>query len=333
MKRANISDVAKEVGVSATTISRFLNGEFNKMSPSTKEEIENAIEKLNYRPFSSAREMRTDSTKTIGVIVGDTSNIFSSLLFTGIYDIFQPFEYSVLLLNANNSEKEEQRGINRLLSQRVDGLIIQPSQKKFKSYQNIIDSDTPLVMVDREVYEQPLKVNKVITNNFNSSSDMVLELDKKNYKRIILICNIKIISAQTPRIKGFDEIAKKKNIQVEILNVNNHTDEWFKNNLFQMIKKNNYKTVLVTLMGPLLFKALSFCKEFNLAFPEDIGILSFDDWDWSKFVHNGIDLIEQNPLEIGKKAGKNLYKYIHNDLENMKSVDVIPAKRVFGNSL
>ncbi|MGY3744847.1 LacI family DNA-binding transcriptional regulator [Oenococcus kitaharae] len=333
MKHVNIFDVAKETGVSATTVSRFLNGDFNKMSVATKEKIENTIKRLNYRPFSSARDLRTKNTKTIGVIVGNTSNIFSSLLFTGIYEIFQPFEYSVLLLNANNSGKEEQRGIDRLLSQRVDGFIIQPSQKKFSSYQNIIDSGTPLVMVDRETDRQPATINKVITNNYIASSEMVLELDQRNYKRIILICNIKVISAQTPRINGFVDTAKKKNIYVETINVAGHTDNWFEDNLYQMIQSGSYQTALVTLMGPLLFKVLAFCKRFNLAFPRDVGLLSFDDWNWSQFVDNGIDLIEQSPLDIGRKAGINLYHSIQHDLKNMRSIDIVPVKRVQGGSL
>ncbi|MFT8470696.1 LacI family DNA-binding transcriptional regulator [Oenococcus sp.] len=333
MKHVNIFDVAKETGVSATTVSRFLNGDFNKMSAATKEKIENTIKRLNYRPFSSARDLRTKNTKTIGVIVGNTSNIFSSLLFTGIYEIFQPFEYSVLLLNANNSGKEEQRGIDRLLSQRVDGFIIQPSQKKFSSYQNIIDAGTPLVMVDRETDRQPATINKVITNNYIASSEMVLELDQRNYKRIILICNIKVISAQTPRINGFVDTAKKKNICVETINVAGHTDNWFEDNLYQMIQSGSCQTALVTLMGPLLFKVLAFCKRFNLAFPRDVGLLSFDDWNWSQFVDNGIDLIEQSPLDIGRKAGINLYHNIQHDLKNMRSIDIVPAKRVYGGSL
>ncbi|EHN58668.1 LacI family transcriptional regulator [Oenococcus kitaharae DSM 17330] len=303
------------------------------MSVATKEKIENTIKRLNYRPFSSARDLRTKNTKTIGVIVGNTSNIFSSLLFTGIYEIFQPFEYSVLLLNANNSGKEEQRGIDRLLSQRVDGFIIQPSQKKFSSYQNIIDSGTPLVMVDRETDRQPATINKVITNNYIASSEMVLELDQRNYKRIILICNIKVISAQTPRINGFVDTAKKKNIYVETINVAGHTDNWFEDNLYQMIQSGSYQTALVTLMGPLLFKVLAFCKRFNLAFPRDVGLLSFDDWNWSQFVDNGIDLIEQSPLDIGRKAGINLYHSIQHDLKNMRSIDIVPVKRVQGGSL
>ncbi|EHN59784.1 LacI family DNA-binding transcriptional regulator [Oenococcus kitaharae] len=332
MKRATISDVAKEVGVSATTISHYLNGRFNKMSPETKEAVKQAIKRLQYRPFSSARDMRQQHTKMIGVIVADTTNMFSSLLFTGIYNFFQPLGYSVLLLNANNSGREEGVGIDRLLSQRVDGFIIQASRRHFRSYKNIVDAGTALVFADREVDGQPAYISKVVTNNFASSYNLGSEAAKRGYTRLILVCRIKNISAQSPRIAGFRSAAADFHEQVSMINIFGHDDLWLQKELLAMTADKTQRTLLVALMGPILFKILSFCREFKVAFPQDVGLLSFDDWNWSRFVADGIDLMEQDPMEMGRQSAMNLHQSLLDGPDKKGKAVVVAAKRVYGGS-
>ncbi|MDN6899941.1 LacI family DNA-binding transcriptional regulator [Oenococcus sicerae] len=333
MKHATISDVAKEVGVSATTISSFLNGRYNKMSSATRRKINDTIVQMNYRPFASARDMRSRQTKTIAVIMGDTSNLFSSFLFTGIYNVFQPLGYSVLLLNVSNAAREEDQGIDRLLAQRVDGLIIQPSQGNFKAYEKILKNATPLVMVDRECQDQPTSVAKVVTNNFSSSLELGVELGNRGYQSIVLICRIKAISAQTQRINGFQKAAEANRVHIQVINTDGHDDSWLAKQLSKAMGNRQQKTVFVTLMGPLLFKLLTFFKKNHLTFPIDAGLLSFDDWDWSQFVGDGIDLMEQNPMEMGRRAGKLLYQAINQENDPDLIVDQVPAKRIAGSSL
>ncbi|KAL3947267.1 LacI family DNA-binding transcriptional regulator [Lentilactobacillus hilgardii] len=330
MKSVTISDVAKAAGVSVTTVSRFINNNYDKMSKDTKTKIEMTINKLNYRPSASARRMRTNKSKMIGLIVGDISNVFSSLLFSGIYQILQPLGYSVLLLNTNNSVDEENKGINRLLEHQVDGLIIQPSQNDFKNYHFILDAGVPLVTVDRYVKNQPKSIGKVTTDNFEASQKMAIELVKYGYRKVILISRLTVnTSAQIPRIKGFSS-SFQHTINIDVYN---HSDEWMKNEIVKHIDYQNEKTALVSLMGPLLFKILGVINSLNLHFPDQIGLTSFDDWNWAQYVNGGIDLIQQNPLEMGESAAEILIKTMEEKTSQNIEPTIIQAKRVQGNSL
>lgn len=332
MKNVTISDVAKAAGVSVTTISRYLNGNFSKMSSETKAKITTTIQQLNYHPSASARKMRTNQSKMIGVIVGDVSNVFSSLLFSGIYEILQPRDYSVLLLNANNSASEERQGINRLLEQEIDGLIIQPSQPDFKDYQVILKNHVPMVTVDREVGNQPATVGKVVTNNFQASRQFGAELIQAGYAQLLLVSSTTVpISAQVPRIKGFKDSVKETASRVIELNLAGHTDDWLSQQIRHYLNQGK-KTVVVSLMGPLLFKTLTAFQKLQLTFPDQIGLASFDDWDWSKFVSDGIDLMQQDPKEIGRAAAKTLLATIKEPKAVTPATQLIPATRVLGHS-
>jgi LacI family kdg operon repressor len=136
-QHVTISDVAKAAGVSVTTVSRYLNGHYQKMSAQTKERIDATINQLHYVPAASARRLRQTQSHLVGVLVGDIANHFSSLLSKGIYDILQPAGYDVLLMNTNNSQEMEKKALDDLYQQRVDGIIVQPNSRSFEQYQSI----------------------------------------------------------------------------------------------------------------------------------------------------------------------------------------------------
>ncbi len=333
MKKITISDVAKAANVSVTTVSRYLNGNFAKMSVETQTKIADVIQKLNYHPSASARRLRTHSSKIIGVIVGDISNVFSSLLFSGIYEVLQPQHYSVLLFNANNAAKEERQGINQLLEQQVDGLIIQPSQPTFKHYQFLTKAHMPLVTADRDLSDQPADIGQVMTNNFEASFKFANEMIAANYQQILLISRTTVaISAQVPRIEGFKAAGRQANVPIIELNLAGHPDDWLSDQLNLYAAHSNKRTIVVSLMGPLLFNTLSTLRTLNLTFPDQIGLASFDDWNWSQFVGDGIDLMQQNPNEIGRQAAKVLLATINGEGTPKDGATLIPATRVRGGS-
>lgn len=82
-QHVTIKEVAKQAGVSVTTVSRYLNGRYERMSAATKEKVAATIKKLNYAPAASARRMRQDQSHLVGLLVGDVGNPFSTMLAKG----------------------------------------------------------------------------------------------------------------------------------------------------------------------------------------------------------------------------------------------------------
>lgn len=310
-KNVTIADVAKSANVSVTTVSRYLNGNYKKMSPKTRSTIKETIQKLNYAPKASARKMRTDYSKMVGVIVADISNVFSSLLFKGIYDVLQPAGYDVLLMNSNNSNVEESNEIQRLFSQQVDGLILQPNSKTFEPYEIIQKSDLPMVTVDREIKDLPTSIDKVVSCNFDSSYQLGNYLRDKGYNNIVTVSRtLAEISAQGPRIEAFKQSADVGLMRYDNIETKNMTVGELTKQLSNKIESQSGKTAVISLMGPLLFDLLSIFKKLKVKFPNDIGLVSFDDWNWSQYVNDGVFLLRQQPELIGKIAATQLLDQI-----------------------
>lgn len=311
MTKATISDIAREAGVSVTTVSRFINGHYHKMSLETRTRLQSTVDRMNYHPSASARRMRQSETHVVGLIVGDISNVFSSLLFKGIYNALQPAGYDVMLMNSNNDLAQERDEIGRLLSQQVDGLIIQPNARNISAYQSIISSGTPLVLIDREVEDCPVTIGSVVSDNKDSCYCLGKHLSRLGYQRIILFSRIRSqVSAQTSRVQGFMDSAAEHGTCVSHIEVGTHGAEWLVNKMREVLGNAKDRTVVVSLMGPLLFDILEALTQLDVKYPEDIGLVSFDDWRWSKFVQHGIYLIEQDSQGLGRVAAENLLERI-----------------------
>lgn len=331
-KTITIKEVAQVAGVSVTTVSRYLNGNLGKMSDATQRRIGRVIKDLGYRPSAAAKNMRSGSTHIIGVVVGDISNVFASMLFTGMYKTLQPRGYSVMLLNADNDADAERDCVEKLLEQNVDGLIIQPSRNDFEDYYPIVNANTPLAFVDRYVASTPSSAIHVTSDNADASRNMCKELSFRGYERIVVIRSTTVdTSAQMPRMRAIIDESAALGIDLSIMDLNGRSDDWLADSL-RTLKKDPRKTVVVSLMGPLLLRVLAAARSTGTRFPEDLGMLSFDDWEWGQYVGHGIDLILQDPEAIGRQAAQALLDVINGNPPARNEI-VVPTKRVPGHSL
>jgi len=333
MKNVTIADVAREAGVSVTTISRYLNGNYKKMSSQTKQVIEKTIARLHYTPKTSARRMRQSHSKMVGVIVSDISNVFSSLLFKGIYDVLQPAGYDVILMNSNNSLTEEANELRRLFAQQVDGLILQPNARQFTPYRSIQENHLPLVTVDRMLDQQPDTVTAVYSSNFDATYQLGSTLQQRGYQQIISLSRtLAENSAQVSRITGFKAFANQSNLSYTNVETADYSNQDLQRLFNQRIKQNTQKTAVISLMGPLLFDLLEVLKGSHFSFPQDLGLISFDDWSWSQYVNNGIYLLQQQPDAMGNLAAQSLLNQIEQSM-NPGGTIYVPVKTIVKDSI
>ena len=325
-QHVTISDVAKAAGVSITTVSRYLNGRYQKMSAQTKERIDATIKELHYVPAASARRLRQTQSHLVGVLVGDIANHFSSLLSKGIYDVLQPAGYDVLLMNTNNSQEMEKKALNDLYQQRVDGIIVQPNSRSFDQYQSVLRNQIPLVLVDREVDDQPLTVGKVTSANFDASYRLGRKLGSRGYQNVITVSSrFAEASGQHPRIKGFQLAAAETGLTYRNIEIKGHDDDWLARELTRVMGQLSGRTVVISLMGPTLFTLLKIFKHEKVTFPKDLGLISFDDWSWSQYVgEDGIFLLRQDMELMGNLAAQKLLNQIesHSMISDTSSLPV-----------
>jgi LacI family transcriptional regulator len=146
-----IEDVANAAGVSKSTVSRVLNGEYTYIRDNTRIKVQKAIADLGFRPNSVARSLTSKRTQTIGVLVSDVSNPFYSDVVHGVEDIAIDQSYNVFLGNINYDQQRGMALIRSLIDRRVDGILIMSSTTSDEWLDELDRNNIPVVVLDWDI--------------------------------------------------------------------------------------------------------------------------------------------------------------------------------------
>ena len=122
---ATIKDIARETGLGLATISSYLNG--GNVREKNRIKIEAAIEKLHFEVNETARGLKTNKTKIIGIVIPELNNIFCAEIISEAEDILRQNGYATMLCDCRSDEHREAEAVEFLLHKRVDGLLIMPT--------------------------------------------------------------------------------------------------------------------------------------------------------------------------------------------------------------
>ena len=179
--RVGIKQVAERAGVSATTVSHVVN-KTRYVSPEVEKRVNDAIKELNYTPNIMARGLRTNTVKTVAVIVQEASTPFFSRVVDEISDVLYKEGYSLLLCTARGKVNDELNVVRSMLQQQVCGIILAPQQMDF-DYRTLCPSkDFPLVFVDCKTKFVPC--NAVTCDNYQVSYNAIKSLIQKGHTNI-----------------------------------------------------------------------------------------------------------------------------------------------------
>lgn len=326
-EKITISDVALEAEVSKTTLSRYLNGEFNRMSAETKERIREVIEELDYKPNPQARGLKTKKSYLIGLVVADILSYYSSLLIKGLQNALKNTDYQLLIMTADNSKEEEQEVIEKLLTQNVDGLILQPSTAELKNYETVIEAGTPTVLIDRLLDEK--KWPTVQSNNREITSELINHIADLGYEKIVHISTpLEDISPRVERYKAVKETAEAREMAFEFIEVSDDIQPL--TTYFEQDDRTK-KTALFAASRNNLYEVIKAITKLNLTIPDDYGVCGYDDWYLAEGIAPGITVVEQDLGTITNHLVEILMKSM-NDEKSTETI-IVPAKINYRNSL
>ncbi|NRT79000.1 LacI family DNA-binding transcriptional regulator [Clostridium beijerinckii] len=328
-KNVTISDVAAYVGVSKTTISRYLNKNFEFMSQETQEKIDEAIKVLKYRPNRIAQTLKAKNSNIIGVTIADIGNPFSSLLIKGINDVCRANNYQLLVTNADNLAEREKENIESLLDSQVDGLLVNTTGNNYKYLEEFKDSDNfkPIVLLDRFI--NPLIYDSVTMNNAEVTKNILDELLKNDYDHYVYFSeDINGISSRLERKKAMEEfLSRNVNTSGETNIIKKNDIKEIKERIENILNKNKDKNICFFANNDEILKVLIECLyDLNIRIGVDIGIFGFADEKWARLIGPGITSIDENPYEMGERAAKLLFERIDGSRKDDFVLEEIPVK-------
>ena len=209
--QVTIKDIARELGISPSTVSRALK-DHPDISPKTKKVVNELAERLNYQPNIVALSLRQSKTNTIGVIIPEIVHFFFSTIISGIEDVAYSAGYNVILAQSNESEAREMSDLKALFNSRVDGLLMSVSRETstYDHIEAILAKGMPIVFFDR-VYNNP-KLSKVIVDDFAGAKEATLHLIRQGCRRIAHLEGPPNLEISKQRLEGYRQALEENGI-------------------------------------------------------------------------------------------------------------------------
>lgn len=333
-KQATIKDIAREIGVSPSTVSRALN-DHPAISAATKEKIKAKAKELKYEPNIVALSLKNRSTKTIGVVIPELIHFFFSSVISGIEDVAYDNGYTVMVCQSNESHDKEVKDVMALLSHRVDGLLISQAKEieNNEHYDEIQERGVPLIFFDRKA--DNVIAPSIIIDDTLAAYGATNHLIDRGCNSILHIGNNLNMPISKSRVEGYKNALKESRKEInEDLIIDCPSSE----------QNDSYSKILSLLEGGLKIDgifasndllaigAIKALKQFGLRIPEDVAVVGFSNWNFCDMVDPPLSSVDQPGKEMGRKAMLRLLKMIKDDEENQNDVTILETKLIVRKS-
>jgi LacI family transcriptional regulator len=305
-------DVAALAGVALKTVSRVVNSEPG-VSPELEARVRRAIEELNYRRDANAATLRRlgRKTLTIGLVLEDVSNPFSSALHRAIEDAAR--ERGVLLFAGSCDEDpdRERELIGSFRERRVDGIIVVPASHDHAYLHDERRSGTALVFVDRPASH--LDADSVVSDNVSGAEQATRHLLERGHCRIGFLGDLLSISTAEERLRGYRRALEAAGIAVDhaLIRTELRDPVVAAAAVDQMLALPNPPTAFFTAQNLLTIGGVSALRRAGRQ--REIALIGFDDVSLADMLDPAISVVAQDPQALGRTAADQLFRRMDGD--------------------
>ena len=302
---ATIKDVARMAGVSISTVSKYING--GNVREENLDAIRHAIEVLDYRVNPFARSLKTQRSKSIGVLLPDITAPFFGNVLTALDKVLRENGYHSLISCYSSNHGLERDNLSFLLSAGIDGLIYAAEDLSLDEFYELTATrKIPVVQLDRTL--QGLDADAVLVNNAEASYAAVSHLIEKGHRRVAMISGPKSVFSAKERQIGYLRALSDRGIlyddQLVISQQNDFATGYLGfESLMQLADK---PTAVFTTNHNITMGFLTAAREQGLRIPEDVDIFGFDCVEICSMLRPPIPVIHQPETEIGALAANYL---------------------------
>ncbi|MDA6071894.1 LacI family transcriptional regulator [Flavobacterium sp. AC] len=326
--KATLKQIAKELGVSVSTVSKALN-DSPEISEQTKVKIKEYAKLKNYKPNVIGLNLKNRKTKTIGVIIPNILNSFFAKVFSGIEKVADKKGYNVITCISNESLEKEIHTLEMLSNGTIDGFILSVSEEaqKLQDYTHfsaIINDGTPIVMFDRIADE--VECDKVVVDDFDSALNSTQHLINLGCKNIALISSVDNLSVGKLRADGYLKALADNNIPVnEKIILRTDSEDDMKSKIDAIFDHKIDAIFALDENDSVAALRVSLKKGYKV--PEDISIIGFADGILaSRRLSPSLTTVSQHGIEIGEVAAKLLIKRLEESEEETSDYETIVIK-------
>jgi LacI family transcriptional regulator len=329
MKRPTVQDVAREAGVSPSTVSRALHTR-GYASPDVRDRVRAAAEKIGYVLDHNARNLRSRTSTSIGVLISDLRNPFYADLAAGIEEELRAAEYQMVLVNDNADPAEEMRAAETLLAMRVPGVIVTPVTADCPRM--LQDNGVHVVCADRELRRSGGDV--VLSDNKAGARELTEHLIGLGHTRIGLLIDETKWSTGAGRLAGFRAAHVEAGLVLDesLIGYTSFDAEAARRTTRDLLNEHHV-TAIVSANNVLAQGALAELKDRRLKIPRQISLAAYDDVPWMSLVEPALTTVDQHTVELGRSCARLLLARIREELPaKRRIVRVAPRLMIRGST-
>jgi len=333
-KKKSIHDLAKELKVSATTISFVLNGkaEEKRISKEVTKRILKHVKEVGYRPNLLAKSLRTGQSKTIGMLVEGISDNFFASIARGVEEEAYKTGYKIFNSSTDNNTKKARELIKAFRERQVDGYIIAPAPGIEDDIQALIDENYPVIIFDR--YFPDVRSNIIIVDNFRGAYDAIHHFIENKYKKIAFVTIDSIQIQMEDRLNGYLKATEENGLEQCVLKIPfPSTHDVITEKVKSFLVENPQLDAVLFATNYIANGGLKAINELSLKIPDNIAVIGFDDSYHFSLFTPAITCVAQPLEEIAHQIVKKLMASLSEEDRKMNiETIVLPTNLIIRKS-
>jgi len=277
-KKTSISDIAKKLSVSPTTVSFVLNGKSKekRVSETVVSKVKKYVEKVGYRPNTFARGLRTGQSKIIGLMIEDISNPFFASVAKLIEDRAYEDGYKIMYCSTHNNKAKARALIRMFKDCRVDGFIIAPADGMEDEIKKLLNQKEKVVLFDR--YFKDIPADYIVVDNEKSSDRATSHFVANGFKNIAFITTASKQSQMTDRLAGYTKALKRNKLNPLVRKIRYTEDhDILDSEIEKFLCENPQIDAILFSTNYLAINGLEMIRKLGYSIPNDIAVIAFDD--------------------------------------------------------
>ena len=315
---ATMKDIAKRTGLGLATISSYLNG--GNVREKNRIKIEEAIQELHFEVNEVARGLKTNRTKTIGIIIPELNNIFFAEIITEAEDILRSHGYATMICDCRSDTEREKEAVDFLYHRRVDGLIAMPTGTADSGFQKFIRAGKPVVMIDRKMKGVPCDC--ILVDNEGAAQDAVERLIRLGHRKIGMIAGPEDVYTARERQRGYQKAIQKNGIiSKDNMTVRgNYTIAGGAAAMRRLRELNPDMTAVFISNYEMTVGAMMEINDLGIRVPDELSVIGFDNVDFAKASVPKLSIVTQPTAQIAREAADTL-------IEKLEGKSIVSKER------
>lgn len=309
--KVTMKDIAAETGFTINTVSRALKDK-DDISEPTRKLIKETAKRLGYISNSIAGALRSGTTKSFAVILGDISNPHFSIVVKEIESAARKHGYSTFIINTEENSGLEYEAICSALGKKVDGIIICPTQKSKENIEFLKKTGIPFVLIGR--YFKEIATDYVVCNDVNGGYQATMHLIEKGHKRILMLNGPSYISSAAERHEGYKKALGDSGIEYDkaLVHEMSITAGESKRVVRKILDENIKFSAVFAFSDMIAWETIHVLHKCGMKVPQDVAVIGFDNIQSKLSFPSPLTSISTSKSKMSRKAVDILLKRINN---------------------